>query len=249
MAKFLTLFGTQADYDAAESSLDLPNVSLTLDNYVVHYHPYEDPYNGHEYVEIGGIKWATMNVGANSITDYGLYFQWGDTSGYTRDQIGDGEGKKYFGWADYKYGNGTSNPGATGITKYNSSDGKTVLEASDDGGRLAWGGGWRMPTPAEFKALGTATTSAWTSNYEGSGIAGLVVTSKADSSKKLFFPAAGYCDSGSVTLVRNYGEYWSSSLNYIGVQSANNLYFTSATVNWKDNSFRSIGSSLRLVCD
>ena len=33
--------------------------------------------NGHEYVEIGGIKWATMNVGASSETDYGNYYQYG----------------------------------------------------------------------------------------------------------------------------------------------------------------------------
>lgn len=86
--------------------------------------------NGHDYVEIGGIKWATMNVGANSVADYGLYFQWGDTQGYTASQVGSGEGQKYFGWADYKYGNGTSSPGDTDMTKYNATDGKTVLELS-----------------------------------------------------------------------------------------------------------------------
>jgi len=26
-----------------------------------------------------------MNVGATSETDYGLYFQWGDTDGYTKE--------------------------------------------------------------------------------------------------------------------------------------------------------------------
>ena len=86
--------------------------------------------NGHDYVEIGGIKWATMNIGASSISDYGLYFAWGDTQGYTASQVGSGEGQKYFGWADYKYGNGTSSPSATGMTKYNATDGKTVLELS-----------------------------------------------------------------------------------------------------------------------
>jgi len=33
-----------------------------------------------------------MNLGANSITDPGLYYQWGDTQGYTDSQIGSGEG-------------------------------------------------------------------------------------------------------------------------------------------------------------
>ena len=42
--------------------------------------------NGFEYVDLGlpsGTLWATMNVGASSETDYGLYFAWGETQGYT----------------------------------------------------------------------------------------------------------------------------------------------------------------------
>ena len=30
-----------------------------------------------------GLKWAKMNIGATKETDYGKYFQWGDTVGYT----------------------------------------------------------------------------------------------------------------------------------------------------------------------
>ena len=36
--------------------------------------------NGHEYVEINGLKWATMNIGATEVTgenSYGDYFMWG----------------------------------------------------------------------------------------------------------------------------------------------------------------------------
>ena len=46
--------------------------------------------NGHEFVDLGlpsGTLWATMNVGASKPSDYGLYFQWGDISGYTKEQI------------------------------------------------------------------------------------------------------------------------------------------------------------------
>jgi hypothetical protein len=39
MAKFLKKFETQAAYEAAQSGLILPNVSLTVDNNVVHYNP------------------------------------------------------------------------------------------------------------------------------------------------------------------------------------------------------------------
>lgn len=247
MTKFLTLFDTQADYDAAESTLDLPNVSLVAESNTLFYKPYV-----HEYVEIGGIKWATMNVGAMDVTDYGLLYQWGDTEGYTADQVGSGTSKKYFGWADYKYGNGTSSPGATGMTKYNSTDGKKVLEASDDAGQVNWGGGWRMPTTAEVQALGTATTSAWTSSYEGSGIAGLVLTDKTDSTKKLFFPAGGYAKNGIAVDVNVVGLCWSSSLYSNGIQSAYYLYFNHSEVHWNSvygDGGRSVGRSLRLVCD
>ena len=80
--KYLKKFNTHAEYELA--TLDLPNVSYCVDNNDIHYNPY-DPYNGHAYVDLGlpsGTLWATMNVGANSETDTGLYFAWGETTGY-----------------------------------------------------------------------------------------------------------------------------------------------------------------------
>lgn len=228
-------FDTEAQYNTFKASANYvePNVSYITETNGVHYNPV-DPSGGHDYVEIGGLKWATMNVGANSITDTGLYFQWGDTQGYTAAQCGSGEGKKYFGWADYKYGNGTSSPGETGMTKYNSTDGKTVLDASDDAVVANWGGSWRMPTTEEFKALSGAVNTAWIADYQGSGVAGLVCTDKTDSSKVLFFPAAGSCYNGSVYNVGSNGGYWSSSVYSSSVQSAYRLKFNSSSVNWQD---------------
>jgi len=251
MSLFLKQFSTHAEYDAYinGSGAILPNVSICTTEGDVHYNPYVDPYNGHAYVEIGGLKWATMNVGANSITDYGLYFQWGDISGYTAAQVGSGSGKKYFGWADYKYGNGKSDPGATGMTKYNASDGKKVLEASDDAARANMGDLWRMPTTDEFKALSGAVTSTLTADYQGSGVSGLVLTDKTDSSKVLFFPAAGYCINGSVTDVGRYGFCWSSSVGGSGVQYAYNLYFNSSDVFWQNYDRRCRGFAVRGVAD
>lgn len=249
--KYLKLFENDAAYTAAESGLILPNVSVCVSENHVHYNPSSPtpPTPSHDYVEIGGIKWATMNIGANSITDTGLYFQWGDTSGYTAAQVGSGEGQKYFGGADYKYGNGTSSPGTTGMTKYNSTDGKTVLDASDDAVSVAWGGNWRMPTTAEFQALGTATTSAWTADYQGSGVSGLVLTSKADDSKTLFFPACGYANQGSVGYV-DLGNYWSSSLYSGGVNYARNLNFGNNYVSWNNRTYRRYdGCPVRGVLD
>ena len=202
----------------------------------------------HDFVEIGGKKWATMNVGANSVTDTGLYFQWGDTQGYTASQCGSGSGQKYFGWADYKYGNGTSSPGDTGITKYNTTDGKTLLEAADDAVTANWGGSWRMPTTAEYLALGNAVTTAWTSSYEGSRVAGIICTDKTDSSKVLFFPACGLCGNGSVGNVGDIGYYWTSSLNSSSVRFPYYLSFYNGDVNWRDNRYtRNYGFPVRGV--
>ena len=54
--------------------------------------------NGFEFVDFGlpsGTLWATMNVGASNPSDYGQYFQWGDTKGYSKEQIGEDDGQ---GW-------------------------------------------------------------------------------------------------------------------------------------------------------
>lgn len=225
--------------------------SATIDTYpsIVNTIQTFDPYAGHDYVEIGGLKWATMNIGATGVTDYGLYFQWGDTSGYESSQVGATGNPlvKTFAWADYKFSNGNTAPVQSGQTKYNSGDTKTVLDLSDDSARANMGGLWRMPTTEEYIALGSATTSAWTSSYQDSGVAGLVLTDKTDSSKVLFFPAAGHCYNGSVSNVGSYGHYWSSSVLSSNVQGAYFLNFVSGHVYWQFSGSRFDGYAVRGV--
>lgn len=138
--------------------------------------------NGHDYVEMGGIFWATKNVGANNVTDSGLYFAWGETQGCSIDQIGTGEGERTFDNASYKYYSDGN------YTKYNETDDKLVLDLSDDAARVNMGGGWRMPTPEEMESLHQVATSTWTDNYENTGVAGMIFTAKDDNKKQLFFP-------------------------------------------------------------
>jgi len=222
---YLTNFTNHTNYNLSKDNLSKPNISVCLEERDVYYNPYVDPYNGHDYVEIGGLKWATMNIGANSITDTGLYFQWGDTQGYTAAQVGSGAGQKYFGWADYELGNGGSS--ASDMTKYNSTDNKTVLEAVDDAATVNMGSGWRMPTEADFNALSAATTNVWVTDYQGSGVNGRLFTDKNDSSKVLFFPAAGRCSDGSVNDVGSSGRFWSRSLGAKRVVLGRSLDFDS----------------------
>ena len=244
--KYFKLFPTHTDYEAYIENTDaiLPNVSLCNLENEIHFNASG---REHDYVEIGGVKWATMNIGATAVTDYGKYFQWGDVSGYTASQIGSGEERKYFGWTDYKYNDGTSAPSGDNMTKYNTTDGLTTLQLSDDGVRGAWGGVWRMPTRAEFVALGNATTSAWTTDYMGSGVKGMIVTDKTDSSKQLFFPAAGCAYNGSRYNVGSNGYYWSSSLNSSNVRNGYNLSFNSGAVYWLNSDYRRNGFCLRGV--
>jgi hypothetical protein len=160
------------------------------------------------YVEIAGIKWTVRNIGAANETDAGLYFQWGDAKGYTASQVGSGEGQKYFGWADYKYNNGATEPTAADMTKYNSTDGKTVLDNEDDGALAVSKGVCRMPTYEEARSLFDNTTRAWDTNYKDTGVLGVIFTDKTDASKTVFFPICGSCDNGAIFITGDFSTYW-----------------------------------------
>ena len=169
---------------------------------------------GKTYVEIGGIKWATMNIGASNETDYGLYFQWGDTAGYTASQVGSNTTnyKKPFNWADCVLHKGSSST-VTLMTKYNANDGLTELEPVNDAAVANWGGKWRMPTFTECQELARLTTQTWTDDYKGSGVSGNIRTSKTDSTKTLFFPSTGRATNGGITDEGSTNtQFWSSSL-------------------------------------
>lgn len=205
MGNFIQTYETTAEYNTAEPNLVLPNVSLTNDDMEVHYNKWVDPYNGHAYVDLGlpsGTLWATMNVGANSETDYGLYFAWGDTKGHADAST------KAFSWSDYKFN--PSGDGST-MTKYNKTDLKTVLDLEDDAVAVAWGGDWHMPTETQLKELldPANCTSTWTTV---DGVNGRLFTSKTNGNT-LFIPAAGYAYDGSVSVVGSGDYVWSSSLD------------------------------------
>ena len=128
-----------------------------------------DPYNGHEYVEIGGIKWATCNVGANNPKDYGWYFFWAGTTGYKRNGskwVTEQDGSELLGgfsWANTPFHDGIvkdhdwykyiSSGKETYCISGGSPDNIDTLEIDDDAATANWGGAWRMPTQKEFQDL------------------------------------------------------------------------------------------------
>ncbi len=83
--------------------------------------------NGYEYVDLGlpsGTLWATCNVGASSPNEYGLYFAWGETRGYS------GVSERRFTDDEYDFDKGF-----------------------EDGVAANMGGNWHMPREAQMNEL------------------------------------------------------------------------------------------------
>ena len=151
-----------------------------------------------QYVEIAGVKWAKMNIGATSETDSGLFFAWGETDGYVTAGYDTYDNKKYFGWENYKFG---EDP-----TKYNSEDNLTVLQSEDDAATVNLGDQWRMPTAEEIQLLIDSTNcelvqvNQYRYYYK--------LTDKNDSSKVLIFSYGGYKEENKGY---KWCYYWTSS--------------------------------------
>ncbi|MBQ9656557.1 MAG: hypothetical protein IJV38_11150 [Prevotella sp.] len=168
----------------------------------------------------GGPVWATRNLGASSVTGYGNYYAWGETTGYAESESHD------FSWANYSLCNGSE----TTLTRYNNIsdygtvDSKTELETTDDAAYAASGGFWRMPTDDEFDnstGLLANTTNAPTTV---DGVNGKTFTGTGDYKyKAIFLPTAGYFNGTSPKDQGERGYFWSSSLRPDRPRSAYNL--------------------------
>lgn len=133
MGKYTHLFQTTSDFNTVYegTGYTVPWVSYTVQNSAVTYN--KDPFNGYEYVDLGltsGTLWATCNVGASNPEDYGAYYAWGETTEKS------GNNAYATDWSDYIF----TNNGGNSFTKYNSSDGKGILDFEDDAARVNMGG-------------------------------------------------------------------------------------------------------------
>ena len=209
--------------------LNVPNVSFVDEDSSVRYLLENIPtHNGYEYVDLGlpsGLKWAKCNVGASSPEQSGLYFAWGEIFGYTVEQVT--SGRKPFNEASYATSNIYAN-----------------LTLSQDAAHVNMGGNWRMPTKAEYQELLNNCNVVWTADYNGTGVAGKVFTSKVNGNS-VFFSAAGIGSDSSVSWVGEKGNYWSSSWD--SDFYAWKLDFNSGNIKVINDSLRSYGCSVRGV--
>lgn len=183
--------------------------------------------NNIELIDLGlpsGNLWADRNIGADSPEQKGLYFAWGETVGYTAEQVKAKE--RRFTWSQYKaterYGN---------------------LTSDIDAAKACLGEYYHIPTKDDFEELLAFCESIITINYNGTMVAGRILTSKINGNS-IFLPAAGRCSFSSLQYVGESGMYWSSNCDLIS--NAWCLYFYSRPPRL-DSGVRSFGRSVRAV--
>ena len=179
----------------------------------------------HDMVQLweGGPYWATTNIGAENPEDYGYYFWWGDTVGYTRSGGSWDSGFSIYSdvtWVSSTGQQMSSSPfndnTCPTYRKTNSElqsagyiDSTGNLVAAHDAATAHLGAPWRMPTDAEISALINNCTTTWTTQ---NGVYGRLVTGKgAYADRSIFLPAGGYGQGSDLVYPGSVGYYWSST--------------------------------------
>ena len=205
-----------------------------------------------------GPYWAECNVGASKPEEYGYYFWWGDTVGYTRSGGT---------WTDdYYYDDVTwvsSTGQSMGSSPFNSSacptygkDNATLqsegwidatgnLVAAHDAATAHLGAPWRMPTDAEHNALISNCDWTWTTK---NGVNGYEVRGRGDYAyNSIFLPAAGFGQGSYLNYPGSDGNCGSSTPYSDDSDYAWCLYFASGYFDRNRNFYRFCGQSVRPV--
>ena len=210
------------------------------------------------YVDLGlSVLWATHNVGATTPAGRGGLYAWGETE----EEVGDTSVlyPTAYSALQYKY---SLDDKIDSVSKYcvvdtfGVVDNLVRLEASDDAASVNWSSKWRMPTVEELSELMENCSVLFTDDYEGTGVSGILLTSKVPgyTDRSIFLPGNGYIqyeqkptDAEGKELADPY--YWSSSLCEARCWLAWQMTF-SLNRGWEKITFpRTIGASIRPVAD
>ena len=194
-------------------------------------------YINREYVDLGlpsGTLWAKYNVGADSETEYGLYYKYGmgaSSYSFTRGLRAEPLGP-VVDPSQPDYYQGTEDP----------------LSSSVDTAKQIWRGNWHTPTKTQLQELINNTTYTWENNFKNSGINGGKFTSS--NGKYIFIPAAGKGYNKQLDSEGSKFIIWSST-PYSSLSGDDDAY---ALVGENNNirvsrTYREYGCSIRAVAD
>jgi len=202
-----------------------------------------------------GPFWAECNVGASKPEEYGYYFRWGDTVGYTRKGGDWIDGYYCFGvsWMPSREKQARADPFAiAACPTYGKSlaelraagyvDGAGNLVAAHDAATAHLGAPWRMPTAADMAALFAHCDTTVTTRE---GVKGRLVTGRgAFAARSIFLPATGYGDGSGLYDLDEYGSYWSATPHADTSSRACGLHVTSGHFARQDD-YRFYGQAVR----
>ena len=158
-----------------------------------------------------GPYWATTNLGAKKPEEYGFYFWWGDTVGYTRKgnfwAARDGSSSN-FSFRGGEKNTPTENKDISALERAGWLTVQGVLTPDHDAAHVQWGDAWRMPTKQELDDLNSKCDWNWTTQ---NGVNGYIVRGRGRyADKSIFLPTSGSGYGPSLIGAGSYGGYWSS---------------------------------------
>ena len=201
----------------------------------------------HEGVQLweNGPLWAKTNVGANSPTETGYYFWWGDTLGYKWQNSqwvasdGSVSGFSFTNASCPTYGKSLAQLQSMGAV---GADGN--LLPAYDAAAQQWGDDWRVPKASEIINLINLCTWTWATN---NNVAGYTVTGKGlYSGNSIFIPVAGYGENTTINESAIASYFWSSIAEGTGTPrslfSGSSRSIRTLTARWYGFSIRPVKS-------
>lgn len=141
-----------------------------------------------------GTLWMDRNIGAKNEWDYGLYFQFGDTVGYSAEDM-----KARATWENCPGNNGNESANEESLAAWDEKHlTNLILNLDVNAAYMCTKGVATLPSEAQWRELISALDHEFVTNFNGSGINGIKCMSKKDNSKYIFIPASGTISQGGV---------------------------------------------------
>lgn len=179
---YVKVFNKELNKEVYFSPVDYSKMNSNLVDYEIAGGKYIT--GNYEYVDLdlpSGTLWAKVNIGAESETQDGTYYRYGELIPYTPMS------------EDQSSYSGTSKE----------------LPLTNDVANKIWGKNWHIPTKAQAEELINNTNHTWETDFNG--VSGMKLTSKNDSSKYIFIPASGAYTNGELNNKGNAGYILTST--------------------------------------